>query len=69
MLVLHLKQMSSKIKSLDQVRASVIVHWLKLYNLRKVQVMAGHRYISSTESYKANNLDDLKEDIAKYHPF
>jgi site-specific recombinase XerD len=69
MLVTHLKQMNSKVKSLDQLRASVIVHWLKLYNLRKVQIMAGHRYISSTESYKANNLDDLKEDIKNYHPF
>jgi integrase/recombinase XerD len=69
MLVTHLKQMNSKVKSLDQLRASVIVHWLKLYNLRKVQVMAGHRYISSTEAYKANNLDDLKEDIKNYHPF
>jgi len=69
MLITHLKKMNSKVKTLDQLRASVIVHWLKLYNLRKVQVMAGHRYISSTESYKANNLDDLKEDIKNYHPF
>lgn len=69
MLVMHLKQMNQKVKSLDQIRASVIVHWLKLYNLRKVQIMAGHRYISSTENYKANNLDDLKEDIRNYHPF
>jgi integrase/recombinase XerD len=69
MLLTHLKKMSSKIKTLEQLRASVIVHWLKLYNLRKVQIMAGHRYISSTEAYKANNLDDLKEDIKNYHPF
>ena len=69
MLITHLKKMNSKVKSIDQVRASVIVHWLKLYNLRKVQIMAGHRYISSTENYKANNLDDLKEDIKNYHPF
>jgi integrase len=69
MLMTHLKKMNSKVKSIDQIRASVIVHWLKLYNLRKVQVMAGHRYISSTENYKANNLDDLKEDIKNYHPF
>ena len=69
MLLTHLKKMNSKVKTIDQLRASVIVHWLKLYNLRKVQVMAGHRYISSTESYKANNLDDLKEDIKNYHPF
>lgn len=69
MLLTHLKKMNSKIKTLEQLRASVIVHWLKLYNLRKVQIMAGHRYISSTEAYKANNLDDLKEDIKNYHPF
>ncbi len=69
MLLMHLKQMNGKIKNLHQLRASVIVHWLKLYNLRKVQVMAGHRYISSTEAYQANNLDDLKEDIKNYHPF
>lgn len=54
---------------MEQLRASVITQWIKLYNLRKVQVMAGHRYISSTEAYKANNLDDLKEDIKNYHPF
>ena len=69
MLLTHLKKMNGKIKTLEQLRASVIVHWLKLYNLRKVQIMAGHRYISSTENYKANNLDDLKEDIKNYHPF
>ncbi len=76
MLLMHLKQMNpanggtgGKIKNLNQLRVSVIVHWLKLYNLRKVQIMAGHRYISSTEAYKANNLDDLKEDIKNYHPF
>jgi len=69
MLLAHLKQINGKVKNLDQLRASVIVHWLKLYNLRKVQYMAGHRYISSTEAYKANNLDGLKDDIAKFHPF
>ena len=69
MLLVHLKKMNSKIKATEQLRASVIVHWLKLYNLRKVQIMAGHRYISTTEGYKANNLEDLKEDIKNYHPF
>ncbi len=69
MLLAHLKQMNGKVKTLEQLRASVIVHWLKRYNLRKVQVMTGHRYIVSTEAYKANNLDDLKEDIRNYHPF
>ena len=69
LLVHQLKRINDKIKSLDQLRASVIVHWLQQYNLRKVQIMAGHRYVSSTESYKANNMEELKEDIKNYHPF
>lgn len=69
LLVKQLQRINSKVKSLDQLRASVIVHWLQQYNLRKVQIMAGHRYVSSTESYKANNMEELKEDIKNYHPF
>lgn len=69
LLVKQLQRINGKVKSIDQLRASVIVHWLQQYNLRKVQVMAGHRYVSSTESYKANNMEELKEDIKNYHPF
>ncbi len=53
---------------MKQLRTSVITHWLKNYNLREVQYMAGHRYVSSTEAYQINDLDDLIEDIGKYHP-
>ncbi len=51
-----------------QVRTSVITHWLKQYNLRQVQYMAGHKHVNSTESYLVNQLDDLKEDIDNFHP-
>lgn len=51
-----------------QIRASVITHWLKQYNLRQVQYMAGHRHISSTEAYLAGQIEDLQSDIDKYHP-
>ncbi len=69
LLIKQLQRINAKVKSIDQLRASVIVHWLQQYNLRKVQVMAGHRYVSSTEAYKANNMEELKEDIKNYHPF
>jgi site-specific recombinase XerD len=69
LLVQQLQRINGKVKSLEQLRASVIVYWLQQYNLRKVQIMAGHRYVSSTESYKANNMQELKEDIKNYHPF
>lgn len=63
-----LRQINSRIKNLDQIRASVITQWLKQYDLRKVQYLAGHKYVSSTENYKANVIDELQEDIRKFHP-
>lgn len=67
-LIEKLHRQNSKVTSIKQIRASVIICWLKLYNLRQVQYMAGHRFVSSTESYLINDLDDLQEDINKYHP-
>lgn len=68
MLLLHLRKINSRIKNIDQIRASVITQWLKQYDLRKVQYLAGHKYVSSTENYKANVIDELQGDIAKFHP-
>jgi integrase/recombinase XerD len=51
-----------------QIRASVITYWLKNHNLRQVQYMAGHKYVSSTERYQLNNLDNLQSKLEKLHP-
>jgi integrase/recombinase XerD len=67
-LLKRLHQINKKVTSAKQLKASVIVHWLKLYNLRQVQYMAGHRYVSSTESFLINEMDEMIEDIEKYHP-
>lgn len=67
-LLAHLKKINSRVKSLEQIRASVITGWLRAYDLRKVQYLAGHKYVSSTEAYKVNLLDELQDDIAQYHP-
>lgn len=56
------------IKSTRQLRSSVIIHWLKQYNIRQVQYMVGHRYIKSTERYKQEDLSDLQSQLEKYHP-
>lgn len=63
-----LKRTNPGIKNAMQIRASVITAWLKTYNLRQVQYMAGHRYVSSTERYQLNNLEGLKDQVDKYHP-
>jgi integrase/recombinase XerD len=67
-LIASLKQHNNKIKDIKQIRASVITSWLQQYNLRQVQYMAGHRYVSSTEAYQANNIVELQEEIFKHHP-
>jgi len=57
-----------RLNSMVQIRASVITNWLKHHNLREVQYMAGHKYVSSTERYRTDNLEDLQKELEKYHP-
>jgi integrase/recombinase XerD len=57
-----------EIRNPKQIRASVITWWLKSYNLRQVQYMAGHKYVSSTERYQLGNLDKLQSRLEKLHP-
>lgn len=64
-----LQELNERFINFKQIRASIITDWLKHYNLRKVQYMAGHRHISSTESYLVNQMEDLQTDIDKMHPF
>jgi site-specific recombinase XerD len=68
-ILLRLRKINAAVKNLDHVRASVITHWVKIYDLRKAQYLAGHRYVSSTEAYKQQLLDELQADVKKFHPF
>lgn len=67
-IVQQLQIIEPRVKSLRHIRASVITKWLKLYNLRQVQYLAGHKWISSTEEYLPNEMEGLSEEINKYHP-
>jgi len=64
----YLKKVNPEVRSAGQIRQSVIVHWLKSHNLRQVQYMAGHRWVSSTERYRLDNLEGLQAELDKYHP-
>lgn len=64
----QLRKQNTKITSAKQIRASVIVKWLRQYNLREVQYLAGHRYISSTEAYQQNEMQGLSEEVNQFHP-
>lgn len=64
----ELKTYNRNYHSFKQIRASVITYWLEQYNLRKVQYLAGHRYISSTEQYQQDNLEELHQMVNIFHP-
>lgn len=51
------------------IRQSVITNLLKQgQDLRVVQVFAGHKYPSSTEKYRQDDVEELKNEVLKFHP-
>jgi len=68
LLVRKLQKTNHKVNNINQIRASVITNWLKQHNLRQTQYLAGHRYISSTERYLQDDLENLHEIINNFHP-
>jgi site-specific recombinase XerD len=64
----QLRILNPKVINPKQLRSSVITEWLRKNNLRQVQYMTGHKYVSSTERYQTNNLDDLQNELQHHHP-
>jgi site-specific recombinase XerD len=69
LLLEELKGINPQIKNAQHIRASVILHWLRQYNKRQVQYMAGHKYIGSTEMYEVQEMESLTDALSKHHPF
>lgn len=67
-LLRYMKTQNQNVKNGGTIRTSLIISWLKQYGLRKVQYMAGHRYISSTERYLQDDLESLQEMVTQFHP-
>lgn len=63
-----MKENNQKIKGCSSLRTSIIINWLKVHSLRKVQYMAGHRYISSTEKYLQDDIENLHDIVNNFHP-
>jgi integrase/recombinase XerD len=68
-LIQELQGINPVIRNAWHIQGSVILHWLTVHNKRQVQYMAGHRYISSTEKYAAQEMGNLTDQLAKHHPF
>lgn len=65
----ELKGINQKVKNASQLRASMIIHWIKVHGKRQAQYMAGHKYISSTEKFELQEIDSLTDTLLRHHPF
>lgn len=52
------------------IRQSVIANWIneKKIPLEQVQLLAGHKWISSTTPYKQTSIDEQRELVNRFHP-
>jgi integrase/recombinase XerD len=67
-LTMQIRKRHSLFKNFTHIRTSLIVHWLKEKPIREVQHLAGHSNIASTEIYKQANMEDLKQELDRFHP-
>jgi site-specific recombinase XerD len=65
----QVKNIDRNFTSFNQIRTSVITHWIQTEGLRKAQYLAGHKHIISTEAYLPNDINNLMNDIQKFNPF
>lgn len=67
-LLKQIKTSYPKLRDLQQIRQSVVTDWIKVYGSRKAQYMAGHRFVSSTERYNVDQLEELKKAVKSSFP-
>lgn len=69
LLLRTLKLEYPKVKDFEHLRTSVISLWEKEDGIIEAKVKAGHRYVMSTDRYRTDKEDELKEELLKAHPF
>lgn len=67
-LMRKLRKQYPKVRTAKHLRGSLIVYWIKSYNLQKAQYLAGHKNILSTELYLQTDIEELKKALEQYHP-
>ncbi|PWJ53088.1 integrase/recombinase XerD [Dyadobacter jejuensis] len=67
-LAARLRKIAPELKNIPHIRQSVMQYWSGQYDIRLVQYMAGHKWVSSTQRYDMGSLETLKAEIDQLHP-
>ena len=67
-IIKEVKRQHPEVMGTRQIRASVIIAWLKTNNMRQAQYMAGHKSIRTTESFRRGDLTGLVRQLELFHP-
>lgn len=64
----QLREINPKVRNSSQLRGSRISYWVRNYDIREAQYLAGHSTVVGTEKYRKINLEALQNKINKFHP-
>jgi site-specific recombinase XerD len=67
-LLKKLRKLEPNLINAQHIRQSIIANWTKLYDMRIVQYMTGHKWISSVQRYDKGSLETLQAEIDQLHP-
>ena len=63
-----LRKINPKVRNPHHLRGSRIGYWIRNYDIREAQYLSGHSTISGIEIYRKVNMEDLANQVNKYHP-
>ena len=67
-LILSRRLSTTPVKNAQHLRQSVVMNRVLRYGIRKVQYLSDHKYISNTELYRQEDLEELTGQLEKYLP-
>jgi site-specific recombinase XerD len=63
-----LKELNPDLISFRQIKQSLMTLWSERENIKEVQYKSGHKYVSSTQRFNLQHLQELRTRLIQFHP-
>jgi len=67
-ILVRIQSKNKEIINFNQIKQSRYGIWIQKYGIRKAQYLGGFKQPSSIQIYQNQDLEDLKENVLKFHP-